>query len=144
MSAGPPRGRTRQAHNVSWEFAYGSPPNGWLLHHCDVRNCVRPDHLYIGTAANNVRDMWERGRGVKAPQPSREQRARGSRHGVAKLTEEQVAEIRQRYGPATGRRQKGIPMPKHPVSQQQLADEYGVHQSIISDIVRHEYWQHVS
>jgi hypothetical protein len=139
MYVGPQRGHTELASRVSWFLHDGVWPAEWVLHHCDTPRCVRPDHLYLGTAADNSRDQWTRHRGVRPPQPTLEQHARGSRHGEAKLTEQQVAEIRLRYGPPTGRGKKG---PK--ISQQKLADEYGVHQTIISDIVRGETWQPVS
>jgi hypothetical protein len=144
MYVGPIRGHTELASRVSWFLHSGVWPEQWVLHHCDTPRCVRPDHLYLGTVIENSRDMVARHRGVMPPQPTLEQHARGSRHGVAKLTEEQVAEIRRRYGPATGRPRKGFPMPKHEVSQEQLAVEYGVDQGTISYIVRGERWQHVS
>jgi hypothetical protein len=53
---------TRAAHQVAWELARG-PRNGlWVLHKCDNPPCVRPDHLYLGSNADNARDMSRRGR----------------------------------------------------------------------------------
>lgn len=70
------------AHRISWRIANGPIPHGLMvLHKCDVRPCVNPDHLYLGTQKENARDRHERGRA--APMPSRR-----------KLTDEQVAEIR--------------------------------------------------
>ena len=58
------KGKALGAHRVSYELAYGVIPAGmWVLHRCDVRHCVRPDHLFLGTNADNVRDMWAKGRG---------------------------------------------------------------------------------
>lgn len=55
--------RMRRAHQTSYVFAFGPVPDGLsVLHHCDVRRCVRPYHLYAGTALNNTHDAIERGR----------------------------------------------------------------------------------
>lgn len=54
-----------KAHRAVWELFNGPVPEGMhLLHNCDNRRCVRPDHLRPGTDADNVRDMWDRGRAV--------------------------------------------------------------------------------
>jgi hypothetical protein len=56
-------GAPRRAHRVSWMIANGEIPGGrMVLHHCDVRHCVNPSHLYLGNALDNCRDMWARGR----------------------------------------------------------------------------------
>lgn len=53
----------RRAHHVAWELAYGSRPKGLnICHHCDVRNCVRPSHLFAGTQKENIQDMIRKGR----------------------------------------------------------------------------------
>jgi hypothetical protein len=76
--------RSTFAHRVSWELAMGWIPTGfWVLHHCDNPVCVRPSHLYLGTAVENARDRQTRGR-----------TARGERAGSSKLTEAQVRAIR--------------------------------------------------
>jgi len=52
------------AHRLSWTMANGPIPGGmWVLHHCDNPPCINPDHLYIGTAADNAQDRERRGRG---------------------------------------------------------------------------------
>ena len=51
------------AHRVSWEIHYQEVPAGtYVLHHCDNPPCVRPDHLFLGTKAENTRDMMRKGR----------------------------------------------------------------------------------
>lgn len=102
-----------RAHRYAFQLAYGPIPVGMLvLHTCDVGICVRPDHLYLGTAKDNARDRDSRGRANTA---------RGEKAGGAKLTGSQVLQIRESYG--RGNKQRDI------------AAEYGVTQSAISRIV---------
>jgi hypothetical protein len=77
------RGRPVLAHRFSWKLHKGEIPNGQcVLHHCDVPLCVNPDHLFLGTQQDNIRDKVAKHR-----------QATGERHGMAKLTDVQVAEI---------------------------------------------------
>lgn len=56
-------------HRISWELNVGPIPDGMhVLHKCDVRRCVRPDHLFLGTNDDNVADMNAKGRRVSAMQ----------------------------------------------------------------------------
>jgi len=78
------RGRAVRAHRLSWELANGPIPDGKVIcHHCDNPRCVRPDHLFVGSHADNVADKVAKGR---CP--------RGENAGPAKLTGAQAAEIR--------------------------------------------------
>lgn len=53
-------------HRFSWELHNGAIPSDKLvLHHCDNRRCVRPDHLYLGTPVENSLDCVKRGRHKK-------------------------------------------------------------------------------
>lgn len=74
------------AHRVLFEMYEGPIPKDHnLLHKCDVRNCVNPEHLRIGTQAENVHDMQSKGRS---------RHATGVDHGHAVLTEFDVRMIR--------------------------------------------------
>lgn len=56
-------GHMVRAQRVAWILFYGEIPEGMsVLHHCDNAPCVRPDHLYLGTQADNMHDVKERGR----------------------------------------------------------------------------------
>lgn len=56
-------GRACLAHRKAWELANGPIPDGFMVcHRCDVRNCIRPDHLFLGSAADNTADMIAKGR----------------------------------------------------------------------------------
>jgi hypothetical protein len=55
----------KRAHRVSWVLNYGEIPDSMLvLHKCDVRACINPDHLWLGTQLDNMRDMISKGRKV--------------------------------------------------------------------------------
>src|SRR5258708_3006328 len=105
-----------RAHRLSWELAYGPIPDDLcVLHRCDVRACVRPDHLFLGSRADNQADMREKHRG-------RNGGLTGASHPRAKLTDQQVREIRRRY---TGRFGE----------KAELAREYRASQSTIGNIL---------
>lgn len=75
--------RNMMATHVSWFLRYGYWPDDCVLHKCDNPRCVNPDHLFLGSGADNMRD-----RDSKNRQPM------GSKHGCSKLTEEQVRAMR--------------------------------------------------
>ena len=80
------KGKKTSPHRCEWEFHNGKIPEGLVVRHkCDNPACFNIEHLELGTQADNVRDMHERGRARPA---------KGEKHGRAKLTDQQVAEIR--------------------------------------------------
>lgn len=80
------RGKTHRSHRVAFELANGQPAKNLVLHSCDNRLCCNPNHLRNGTSADNVRDAITRHRF-----------ALGERHPNAKLTAQQITEIRDLF-----------------------------------------------
>ena len=95
-----------------------------ICHKCDNPSCVNPHHLFEGTVKDNMNDRDNKGRGNGgAP--------KGERNGTSKLTEAEVKEIRIKYNK------------KAKITQQVLADEYGVSRRSIGDIINHKNWKHI-
>ncbi len=130
------RGHSIYAHRLSWELHYGPIPTGlWVLHHCDNRGCVRPDHLWLGTVQDNLADMRAKGRGY-VPEPRRGTEHhwfgadhRGERNGHARLTAADVITIRARL--ARGDKRTII------------ASDYGIHRGTLMNIQNRRLWSHV-
>ena len=58
--------KTVKAHRLSYELSKGPmPPNLCACHICDVRICVNPDHIFLGTRADNLREMFRKDRGYR-------------------------------------------------------------------------------
>lgn len=112
--------KVRIAHDVAWEVHYGRAlPKGRLVRHsCDNPPCVNPAHLLLGTHADNSDDKVERNR-----------QAKGSGHGIAKLTEADIPVIRQMY-------RGGFP-------QRIIAGRFLVTQGAISQVISGKTWSHV-
>lgn len=114
------------AHRFSWYLENGDIPDGLLvLHRCDIPSCVRPDHLFLGTQQDNMDDMIAKGRQMdyRARVPRNQN---GSKNNMAKLTDDQVFQIRLRREAGEG-----------PVA---LAREYGVTYGNIWKIVTGRGW----
>lgn len=108
------------AHRISYEISAGKeiPPGVIIMHSCDNPQCVNPAHLSTGTSMDNCRDCIAKGRNAK-----------GERNGRARLTEEQVSEIRGLYNKAAGR------------TLHYLAKAYHVGHVTIWNIVRQISWR---
>lgn len=79
----------QRLHRVVYTFLKGEIPKGLCIcHSCDNRRCGNIDHLWLGTHTDNMQDMKKKGR-LKLPD------TKGSKHGLSKLTEENVIKIRQ-------------------------------------------------
>lgn len=96
-------GKATSAHRAAYRLFVGPIPNGKnVCHKCDVRGCVRPSHLFVGSQLENIIDMVAKRRHAHGPSfaarvtPSR---ARGEKSGRAKLTNRQVASIRRSKQP---------------------------------------------
>lgn len=115
------------AHRLSYEIHVGPIPTSevklFVLHRCDNPACVRPDHLFLGTNADNVHDMDRKGRRVNA-------QLRGSAHPLAVLTEEKVRSIVELH------RARGV-------TQAQLSRDFGVCRSTVNHIFTGRLWGHL-
>ena len=111
------RGRNDRAHRISWKLFRGEIPDGLhVLHKCDVKTCVNPDHLFLGTNADNMADMTRKGRQM-----------RGERSPRAVLTEAMVRDIRRR--------------PNERICD--LAAELGVSRLSVFYVRHRQTWRHV-
>lgn len=109
------------APRIAWQLFYGEIPEGLLVcHKCDNRACVNPNHLFLGTPKDNMQDKAFKGRAY---------RPIGEKHHNAKLTADQVAEIKMSL--SCGEYQSA------------LADIYDVSVSVISRIKSGILWSHV-
>ena len=128
-------GKMLYVHRLMFTEVHGSIPEGLLIcHHCDVRNCCNPDHLFAGTYVDNRVDAARKGR---LPSGDRhyarlhpESRLRGEKNPKSILTEAQVIQIRQRY--------------KEGNSGPSLSAMLGVSHKAVYDIIHRRTWKHVA
>jgi len=115
--------KQERVHRMAYEHANGPiPPGKIVMHRCDNRKCINPSHLRVGTQADNMRDMQRKGRALG--------NNRGESNAGAKLTEDGVRELRRRY------REGGV-------TQDELAEEYGVNQATIWAALSRRTWKHI-
>ncbi len=123
-----------RAHRASFEMAYGKIPDGLLVcHKCDNPACVRPDHLFLGTSADNSADMVAKGRVSKGQKHSKVMKTttnRGENCHLSKLAEKDVLDIRARCKP--GQR-----------NMTEVAKEYGLTRTTVQTIVYRKSWKHI-
>lgn len=112
------KGNTQAVHRFAWEAVNGPVPSGMCVcHRCDTPACVNPDHLFLGTHAENMADRNAKGRQVAH---------KGISHPQAKLTVADVIAIRA----AAGRyRDIGI--------------RYGITATSVMRIKKRENWAHI-
>lgn len=110
-----------KAHRYIYMKLFGEiPSNVHVLHKCDNRKCVNPNHLFSGSSNDNIQDMVKKGRNKWVV---------GSNHGMAKLTESDIPVIRERN--------------KNGESYSQIGRSFSVSYKTISDICNRKHWSHV-
>lgn len=120
------RKRKTLAHRMAWMLVHGPIAAGLVVRHrCDNVACVRPDHLLVGTQAENLADMRARGRACFP------QIRTGAAHHAARLTPEKVRELRALYA-AGG------------ISFAAMGEHFGIHPTSAHAIVKRESWRHVA
>lgn len=113
-------GKVRDAHRISWELVNGPIPDGMVIRHlCHSPSCTNPEHLALGTAAQNSRDMVDAGRSC-----------RGEKHKLAKLNDKKVIYIRNAV--ALGE-----------ASEQELAATFHITLTAIHNVVTGKSWSHI-
>jgi hypothetical protein len=118
--------KNRLVHRLVYMQAFGNIPSGLLVcHKCDNPSCINLDHLWLGTPEANMKDRDRKQRGNFSRNVS------GSRNPRAKLTLDQVLEIRKRHVAAAR---------VGPNTTSALAAEFGVHRTHIQRVVRKDQW----
>ena len=120
-------GKTKKATHVQVWLTTGEWPAAGMVvcHRCDNPSCVRPDHLFVGTVAENNADRHRKGRSAPLPRPRTHRR--GERHGCAKLNEQQATEILHSRA-----------------KNRDLVKKYGVSRFTITAIRSGRGWAHLS
>lgn len=127
MTGGRLTRRRWQAHRFALALTNGVEPPADLVacHSCDNPPCVNPAHLFLATQADNLADMWRKGRGHDGTNAER-----GEKRHNAKLDPAKVRAIREK-------RSQGSTLAS-------LADEYGVHWTTVRSVVLRQQWKHVT
>ena len=116
-------GALLRAHRISYEIHKGAIPDGLIiLHKCDNPRCVNPDHLSVGTHADNIHDMDQKGRRINSPHY-------GESHGMSKLTAELVRQIRS--------------LADSGVSYEEIGRRFAISANHAGRIAKRESWAHI-
>jgi Mor family transcriptional regulator len=108
------------AHRYSYAAYVGQIPQGLIVRHkCDVPACVRPDHLHLGTQAENIQDKI-----------TKKRQSKGAKIGNAKLTEDQIVALRSAYEAGA--------------SGHALATQFSISPAHVYKILRGQLWAHVN
>lgn len=117
------QGKDYEAHRFSWELHNGPIPAGLcVLHKCDTRDCIHPDHLFLGTKRENTHDALQKGH-LHTPHP----KAQGSKHYHSVFTEADVIFIRA----------------NRTTRHADLAARFNVGVNAIRKVIYRESWQHL-
>lgn len=109
------------AHRVAWELSFGPIPEGsCVLHSCDTRLCVRPDHLWLGSQTENLADMRGKGRGFT------DFHRRGTEHPMSRLTDDAVVSI--------------VSMRRDGKTLSEVAARFGIVKGTVSHIMSGNTW----
>lgn len=115
-------GKAERAHRFSYKMLVGEiPDNIFVCHKCDNPSCVNPDHLFLGTPADNTQDMLKK---------KRDNPQRGSKSSNSKLTEEQVIFIKE--------------LIRNGEKYSTIAKKFNVSAGAISLIANNKNWKHVN
>lgn len=113
-------GKVAQAHRAMWIACHGDIPHGlFVCHHCDVKTCVNPDHLYLGTPKQNTADAVARDRIV-----------RGEKRRNARLSDEMVRTIWRMHNARA--------------SSREIGDHIGVDPRHVRKVLEGAIWTHVA
>ena len=114
-------GKLHKTHRIMYEEYVGEIPEGMkVCHRCDTPSCCNPDHLFLGTDADNMRDR-----------DNKDRQARGESHGTSKLTEEDVKSIKELLSEGD-------------LKQHELSAIFNVGSDVISRINTGKAWKHIN
>ena len=116
----------QDAHVVAWRLANGGisvPVGSLIMHACDCRLCVNPEHLSTGTSSDNMTDAHRDGRGEEFV-------SRGEDRPNAVLTEALVISLRAEYASGS-------------ISGRKLAEKHGISYEAVKSMLQRKTWKHV-
>jgi hypothetical protein len=114
--------KLHRAHRASYIIYKGNiPKNLLILHKCDVKKCVNPEHLFLGTNKDNTNDMFKKGR---------QRFLKGTEYNGHKLNAKKVRNIRTLYKNGE-------------YTQRELAKIYNVSQRLILNVIKNRAWKHI-